>query len=129
MTRAVLDASALIAALEHEPGGDRVEAVLGASAMTTVNLTEVVTYFVRLGVSEAGVRSALANVETERIVFDEELAYDAGLLLPLTRAAGLSLGDRCCLALARRLKARAVTADRAWRRIAGHVGVEIEVIR
>lgn len=43
----------------------------------------------------------------------------AGLWTP---TGGLSLGDRCCLALARRLGASAIlTADRAWSGLAGVV--------
>jgi PIN domain nuclease of toxin-antitoxin system len=41
-------------------------------------------------------------------------AIEAARLRPLTRAAGLSLGDRACLALARRQRAVALTADSAW---------------
>ncbi|MDP1833150.1 MAG: hypothetical protein Q8K67_13910 [Geothrix sp.] len=32
----------------------------------------------------------------------------------LTRPLGLSLGDRCCLALAERERAAVLTVDRAW---------------
>ena len=64
-----------------------------------------------------------------RIAFDEELAFIAGLMLPATRLAGLSFGDRACLALANKLGVRALTADRAWRQVRRVVGVEIEVIR
>ncbi len=61
--------------------------------------------------------------------FDEALAFAAGSLEPATRPAGLSLGDRACLALALDLGVKALTADRAWTRIAEAVGVEVEVIR
>ena len=44
-----------------------------------------------------------------------------------TRGAGLSLGDRACLALARRLDVTAVTADRAW--LGLDVGVDVNAIR
>ena len=71
----------------------------------------------------------LEGFPAEVVAFDRDLAFDAGLLLPLTRAAGLSLGDRACLALARRLGARVLTGDRAWARVADAVGVEVELIR
>jgi PIN domain nuclease of toxin-antitoxin system len=54
-------------------------------------------------------------------------ALDSGLLREATRAAGLSLGDRLCLAAARARQARVLTADRSWAGL--DVGVEIEVIR
>lgn len=50
-------------------------------------------------------------------------------LHPLTRGAGLSLGDRVCLALAATLGAPVVTADRGWDAVAGPAGVSIQVIR
>jgi ribonuclease VapC len=63
------------------------------------------------------------------VPFDPDLAYGTGLLLPKTRAAGLSLGDRACLALAVRLGAKALTTDRSWSRIAGAISVEVKLIR
>ena len=46
--------------------------------------------------------------------FDAAQAKVAGDLRSLTRAQGLSLGDRTCLALAPALGLPAMTADRAW---------------
>ena len=40
-----------------------------------------------------------------------------GLLAPLTKPFGLSLADRACLVLARRLGLPVVTADRAWAKL------------
>jgi ribonuclease VapC len=47
----------------------------------------------------------------------------------LTRSAGLSLADRLCLALARRLKAKVLTADRAWTLVAEPLGLDVGLIR
>jgi ribonuclease VapC len=129
MTQAVLDASALLALLLAEPGGNAVRAVLADAAISTVNLSEVVAHYVRNGIDEAQIRQALDPLPFERISFDDNLAYAAGTMLPATRQSGLSFGDRACLALARRLGCRALTADRAWTRIGKAVGVEIELIR
>jgi PIN domain nuclease of toxin-antitoxin system len=41
------------------------------------------------------------------------------MLRPLTRALGLSLGDRACLALAANLGATALTTDSAWMQLQG----------
>ena len=46
-----------------------------------------------------------------------------------TRSAGLSLGDRLCLALAQRNGNGALTADRMWLKVAEAVGVVVELIR
>ena len=58
-----------------------------------------------------------------------ELALDAGFLRGLTDRAGLSLGDRFCLAVARRLACPVLTADRTWQQIASDAEVEGRLIR
>lgn len=129
MTAAVLDASALLALVLDEPGGDKVRSILADCAMTAVNLGEVVGHFARIGSSEADIRQMLDPLPFLRVALDEELAFIAGLMLPATRQVGLSFGDRACLALASKLGVRALTADRAWRHVGRAVGVEIEAIR
>lgn len=126
---AVLDASALLALLLDEPGAGKVRTVLVDSAMTTVNVAEVIGHFARADASENDIRSLLDPLPFERIPFDEELAYAAGLLLTVTKPAGLSFGDRACLALARRLRVKALTADRGWGPVADTIGIEVETIR
>jgi len=129
MTVAVLDSSALIAALMREPGAERVGAVLNDCTMSTVNFSEVVAYGTRRGRSEAEIRAWLEPLKIEPVDFDLGLAYDAGLLMPVTKQFGLSFGDRACLTLARRLGVKVLTTDRAWQQIADAVGIEVEVIR
>jgi PIN domain nuclease of toxin-antitoxin system len=51
------------------------------------------------------------------VSFDETQALLSGSLRTVTRARGLSLGDRACLALAQHLNAEVVTADNAWTRL------------
>ncbi len=125
----VLDASALLAMLLGEPGDKIVQAAIPDSTMCTLNLSEVVGHLARYGGNEADIRAILGPLPIDMVPFDDHLAYDAGLLLPLTRSAGLSLGDRACLALARRLDTKVLTADRAWHSIEQAVGVTIELIR
>lgn len=47
----------------------------------------------------------------------------------VTASAGLSLSDRFCLALSKRLDTPAYTADKAWKDVASDAGVKIVVIR
>ncbi len=129
MITALLDASALLAVLLDEPGGEKVRAVLAESGMSEVNLSEVIGHFARNGAAEKDIRLVLDPLPIERHPFDGELAYIAGLLVPVTRSGGLSFGDRACLALAQRLGVRVLTADRAWRNIATLLAIDIEVIR
>jgi ribonuclease VapC len=126
---AVADASLIIALMLGEPRATEIEAIIAECVVTTVNLAEVVGYFARNGALESDIRSMLDGLRLNLVPFDADLAYVAGLLLPMTRRAGLSLGDRACLALARRLGVRAVTTDRAWLRVAEAVGVGVDVVR
>jgi len=129
VTHAVLDASALLALLLDEPGAGRVTALLDDAAISAVNLSEVVGQYARRGIAVSEIRRMLSLFSIQVIPFDDALAFDAGLLVPKTRSAGLSLGDRACLALALQLGATALTADRSWSRISRAIGVEIELIR
>ena len=61
------------------------------------------------------------------VPFDEAQAVIAGDLVAETKSAGLSLGDRGCLALAMSRDLMAVTADRAWLEL--EVDIEIVAIR
>lgn len=127
MNRVVLDASALLALLRAEPGGEEVAESIPGAAISAVNLSEVVSKLMERGVPEQAVRSALRGVELEIYPFEEDLAYRTGVLRMATREAGLSLGDRACLALAQQLAAPALTTDRNWRTL--EVGIEIRIIR
>lgn len=74
-------------------------------------------------------REVLQTLACPVIPAGEEMAVEVGLMRPLTDRAGLSLGDRFCLALGRRLRAPVLTADRQWALIADDVGVKVELIR
>lgn len=127
MSSLVLDASALLALLQGEPGVERWESAVAAAAISAVNLSEVVAKLADAGMSEEEIRTTLEPLGLEVVDFDAEQAYQAGLLRPITRPAGLSLGDRACLALARARRTPALTADQAWDTV--HVGAEVRVIR
>lgn len=129
MPSAVLDASALLALLLGEPGAEVVRAALADAAMSTVNLAEVVGHYARRDVARERIAEVLGPLPVTYVAPDVALAYDAGLLVPATRPAGLSLGDRACLALARRLRVPALTAERRWAGVADAAGVEVRLIR
>jgi ribonuclease VapC len=132
----VLDASAVLALLFDEPGADVVEqairsysAVLGAT-----NLAEVLTKAVDKGIAAAALEERLARIDPLGAVLRIEPLTEADAvaiagLRPATRAAGLGLGDRACLALAKRLGAKCLTTDRAWKSVAQAIGVEVVVAR
>lgn len=127
MPDAVLDASALIALLRDEPGAQAVERLLGRAVMSVVNWAEVLQRFRAHGVETAGKRESVEALGVRIVGFTPEDAEVVAELWEATRAAGLSLADRACLALARRLALPAHTADREWRKL--DVGVEVVLIR
>ena len=127
MNEAVLDASAILAVLNDEPGSDVVLSALARSVISAVTLTEVVSKLAEYGADESSIRTEMRELGVRVIPFDEDQAYRAGLLRPLTRHAGLSLGDRACLALAQTNRLPALTSDRAWSSVS--VGIDIRQIR
>ncbi|MEO6216433.1 MAG: type II toxin-antitoxin system VapC family toxin [Sphingomonas sp.] len=129
MSAFILDASALLAMLREEAGGDRVAEAIGEARMSVVNFSEVVSYFVHNGMPPDQVDAMLKPLPIALIPAEAELSRIAGHLRASTAEAGLSLGDRFCLALALMEKLPAWTADRQWNAIADKVGVDVVVIR
>ncbi len=127
MSKAVLDASALLVLLGEEPGSDEVAGAIPGAAISAVNLSEAVAKLAEAGMPAPAIRSALDGLGLDVRPFDTAQAYVAGLLRPATRALGLSLGDRACLALGRELGWPVLTADREWARL--KLPVKVQVIR
>ena len=118
MIRHILDASAMLAVLNGEPGEKKVIPLLAESGISAVNFTEVAAKLLEAGMNESDARLALSVLGIGEIVeFTEELAWEAARLRPMTKQYGLSLGDRACLALAIKLKIPAVTADKEWSKL------------
>jgi ribonuclease VapC len=124
---AVIDASALLALLNDEPGADAVAEALPQGVISAVNLSEVIAKLCDAGMPEKAIHQALQPLGIEIVPFDEEQAYQAGLLRTSTQGLGISLGDRACLSLAKNLGIDALTADKAWTELS--IGITIKVIR
>ena len=127
MDEVVLDSSAIIAVLREEPGASLVRSSLGRAIINTVTLAEVVTKLADSGRSENAIQNTLADLDIRVVPFDQDQAFRAGMLRPVTRKDGLSLGDRACLALAQSTALTVLTADRAWADIP--VDINIQLIR
>lgn len=110
----ILDASAILAVLQNETGKDKVETILDKSAISRINFVEVLTKLVEKGMTIDEAQETFDDLELKIIEFDENQSLKAVEIRPLTKHLGLSLGDRCCLALAILEGLPAVTADKNW---------------
>lgn len=127
MSKYVLDASALLALLQQEPGVEVVAAALRESSISTVNWSEVLQKALNQGVDTTNIQVAFEALGVQFVSFSSLHAELAAQLWLRTKPYGLSFGDRACLALAIDLKATALTADRAWSDL--QVDATVQVIR
>ena len=127
MAEVVIDASVLLAAILGEPGNDALADLGEPALLSAVNLAETRARLVDRGFDRRSVNESISLFNVQVVDFDAEQAAISADLRPATRAAGLSLGDRACLALAQKRGAVALTADRAWAGI--NTPVEVRVVR
>lgn len=109
----VLDASAILAFVQGEPGAEVVEDGLAQDTVCgAVNWSEVAQKVRAAGRDWGLVRALLLSYDigVEAVVLDDA-EWAAERWQP---NEGLSLGDRLCLAVAERLDADVLTADSAW---------------
>jgi ribonuclease VapC len=123
----VADASAIIALLAGEPFGQVDPERIARAWVSAVNLSEVLVKLYEIGLPDSEANAAVSLLGLRVAAFDEVQAGAAARLRRMTRRAGLSLGDRACLALAGSLRCPAITADRAWANV--DVGVDVLLIR
>jgi ribonuclease VapC len=123
----VADSSAILAALKSEQFSNVDPRQLVGSTISAVNVCEVLSKLHDDGLTDAQADAAISTMDLRVVPFDGPQARIAARLRSITRHAGLSLGDRACLALGDRLGYPVVTADRVWASL--DVGVEIILIR
>jgi PIN domain nuclease of toxin-antitoxin system len=127
MSEVVLDASAVLALLNQEPGSEAVAILLDRAAISAVNFSEVVAKLAEAGLPKVAAVQVLGNLNLEVISFDQAQAIEAGMLRPITKSLGLSLGDRSCLALGLAFNQPVITTDRQWANLS--LAIEIRVVR
>jgi ribonuclease VapC len=120
----VLDASALLAMLRGEPGGEKVPDLLQSAALSSVNWAEVIQKSIEHKVDVSGMREDFEALGLEIVPFTVDQAEQVAHLRQETRSLGLSLGDRACLALALERGCSAVTTDRSWTQLSLDVPIE-----
>jgi ribonuclease VapC len=127
----VLDASAILAFLQGEPGEDVVRLALHDSSclVSAANQAEVIAKALDRGATVEAIQSVLADLAYTVVDITAEDGAQAGWMRDISRKMGLSLGDRLCLAVAQRLKAQVLTADRPWLSVAPLLGLDIQCIR
>lgn len=123
----VLDTSALLAIYNNEPGAAEAQRALDNSVISTVNASEMMGKLIEWGVPVQDALESFADFNIPQIAFDEDQARIAAELVLVTKRAGVSLGDRACLALGRTTGFTVLTTDRAWKTL--QLGINIRVLR
>ena len=127
----ILDSSVLLAVSKGEKGTDFAMELMESQdcVISSVNMAEVACKMLDFGLPQSQLKRAIGQFTIDVIDFNQEQALASAELRPLTKSAGLSLGDRACLGLAKLMNGTAVTADRPWLDVAEAVGVKVLLIR
>jgi ribonuclease VapC len=127
MTAAVLDASAILAMIQGETGGQLVIGKIAEGRMSAVNLAEVAQRLWRQASDPTPWIEGLDAGGLTIVPADAGLAVAAAALERVTRPLGLSLADRFCIALAIQEQLPIITTDKPF----AHLGlpVAVELIR
>ncbi len=72
MSKVILDASALLALLNDEPGADEVAQYIPGAPISTVNLSEAVAKSADSGMPEDAIREAIGILELIVVLQEEE---------------------------------------------------------
>lgn len=122
MSKFVLDSSAILAVVNEEDGAESVRALLDEAAISAVNAAEVFSKLHEY--SDEAVETTKKVLQFVEIVpFDVAQAERSGELRAMTKKAGLSLGDRACIALGMQLGLAIYTTDAVW----GNLGLPCDI--
>ena len=125
----VLDASAMLATLLDEPGGDDVYEVMSDSHISVINLSEVYATLLDGGMSFELAQQIISPLPVRVRTFRDGHAWQTAKLRPLTRKFGLSLGDRACITTAIFADLPILTSDRRMAEAKDVLGIDIRMIR
>lgn len=121
----ILDASALLAWLQQEPGSKQVEEHLHKAGISALNLSEVLQKSLARGVDTTGLTNDLVALGITVLPFAASDAEEAAQVW--VAGQHLSLADHACLALGIRHQLPVLTTDRAWSQT--QTGATVHLIR
>ncbi|AIL13723.1 hypothetical protein IM40_09925 (plasmid) [Candidatus Paracaedimonas acanthamoebae] len=124
----VLDSSALLALLKNEQGAEIVESLLGNIIMSSINVSEVATVLLDSEMTLQECQDTVLPFISAIVPYDEEQAFLAADLRKQTKAYGLSLGNRACIALGQKMQLPIYIADKIWNELQLE-GIEIKLIK
>ena len=127
MSEVVLDSSVMLAVIKGEAYHASTLDVLEGAVMSAVNFSEVWSKVYELKRGEfPAVRSVMDLLDRIEPFTASQAEIAAALRVPTVRA-GLSLGDRACLALAKELDGTVFTAEQSWTTV--ETGCRVHLIR
>lgn len=125
--RILLDASAYIAWINKELGSESVEKIINKAVINTVTYTEIISFYARIGLETPLLEDLCKYVSIINI--NEEISFNAGKMIKISKEFGLSLGDRLCLSSAIYFKLKVYTADKIWLNLSEKLNLQIILIR
>lgn len=115
--KVLFDASALLILIQQENSDDALEEAVSKAAISSVNLSEVISVLIRSGMSKEIANETIKSSITDIIPFSQAEAELAGELIIYTKSLGLSLGDRACIATSMIHNLELYSADQAWQKL------------
>ena len=126
----MIDASAVLAYLFGERGEDEVRIWMDrGAAISTANVQEVMAKLIDRGTAREEARADVELLALDVAELTLADAEEAAAMIALTKPRGLSAGDRCCLALGRRLGLPVVHAEQRWQELAEDLRLDLVLIR
>lgn len=123
----VLDASAVLAVLQDEPGAAFVSSMMRGAVMSTINFSEAIQKAATQTGEYDRLPHMIARFDVQLIPFDSVQAQAAARLESRTRKRGVSFADRACLALGGATGLPILTGDRKWPELG--LALDIRLIR
>ena len=126
MKKGIIDASTLLAFLHAESGSDIAATWMQDATMSAVNYAEVLQKLVDDEDEKKMLDGILSSFNVSIVDFDREQASHVASIFKAA-SKGISIADRACLSLGRKLALPVVTGDQAWASL--DLGLEIVMFR